>query len=91
MLYVTIVYLIVSNVGIPQHDTAEMTGAMPPRERVCQWTLKRVFFLTPQVMQNDLGRGTCPAMAICCVVFDEAHKALGNYAYCQVDMYMYTP
>ena len=37
-----------------------------------------------QVMQNDLGSGACPAREVCCVVFDEAHKALGNHAYCQV-------
>lgn len=35
-------------------------------------------------MQNDLARGACPAEDVCCVVFDEAHKALGNHAYCQV-------
>ena len=71
-------------VGIPQAHTAEMTGSMVPRERAVQWQEKRVFFLTPQVMQNDLGRGSCPAIEVSCVVFDEAHKALGNHAYCQV-------
>ena len=59
---------------------------MAPRERSSQWVSKRVFFLTPQVMQNDIARGACPAGQVCCVVFDEAHKALGNYAYCQVHM-----
>ncbi|XP_010214819.1 PREDICTED: Fanconi anemia group M protein [Tinamus guttatus] len=48
------------------------------------WAAKRVFFLTPQVMVNDLSRGTCPAVDIKCLVVDEAHKALGNHAYCQV-------
>ena len=57
---------------------------MPPKERISQWAIKRVFFLTPQVMQNDITRGACPAGQVCCVVFDEAHKALGNYSYCQV-------
>ncbi len=73
-------------IGIPQSDTAEMTGSMAPRDRTIVWQSKRVFFLTPQVMQNDLGRGTCPSADVCCVVFDEAHKALGNHAYCQVSM-----
>ena len=71
-------------IGIPQFDTAEMTGSMAPRERAIVWRNKRVFFLTPQVMQNDLGRGACPSTDVCCIVFDEAHKALGNHAYCQV-------
>lgn len=35
-------------------------------------------------MANDLTRGTCPAVEIKCLVIDEAHKALGNHAYCQV-------
>nr|XP_009675263.1 PREDICTED: Fanconi anemia group M protein [Struthio camelus australis] len=48
------------------------------------WAVKRVFFLTPQIMVNDLSRGTCPAAEIKCLVIDEAHKALGNHAYCQV-------
>lgn len=48
------------------------------------WSSKRVLFLTPQVMINDLSRGACPNTEIKCLVIDEAHKALGNYAYCQV-------
>ena len=48
------------------------------------WNSKRVFFVTPQVINNDLTRGVCPATEIKCLVVDEAHKALGNHAYCQV-------
>jgi Fanconi anemia group M protein len=50
------------------------------------WKTKRVFFLTPQVLTNDLTSGLCPAANIKCIVVDEAHKALGNYSYCQVSM-----
>lgn len=56
---------------------------MAPARRKELWSTRRVFFLTPQVMQNDLGRHACPAEDVACVVFDEAHKALGNHAYCQ--------
>uniref|UniRef100_A0A452H336 Helicase ATP-binding domain-containing protein n=1 Tax=Gopherus agassizii TaxID=38772 RepID=A0A452H336_9SAUR len=70
--------------GIPQHHMAEMTGGTQVHNRKEIWQNKRVFFLTPQVMVNDLSRGTCPAAEIKCLVIDEAHKALGNYAYCQV-------
>ncbi|XP_070571081.1 Fanconi anemia group M protein-like [Ptychodera flava] len=70
--------------GIPQDHTAEMTGSMPPTERLRAWKEKRVFFLTPQVMMNDLSRGACPSTDVKCLVIDEAHKALGNHAYCQV-------
>ncbi|CAN8215729.1 unnamed protein product [Coccothraustes coccothraustes] len=70
--------------GIPWRDMAEMTGGTQALGRRELWNTKRVFFLTPQIMVNDLSRGTCPAMDIKCLVIDEAHKALGNHAYCQV-------
>ncbi|XP_033044023.1 Fanconi anemia group M protein isoform X4 [Trachypithecus francoisi] len=70
--------------GIPQPHMAEMTGSTQAFTRKEIWCSKRVLFLTPQVMVNDLSRGACPAAEIKCLVIDEAHKALGNYAYCQV-------
>ncbi|XP_074725371.1 Fanconi anemia group M protein isoform X2 [Strix uralensis] len=70
--------------GIPARHMAEMTGGTQALGRGELWTTKRVFFLTPQIMVNDLSRGTCPAVEIKCLVIDEAHKALGNHAYCQV-------
>ncbi|XP_042638155.1 Fanconi anemia group M protein [Orycteropus afer afer] len=70
--------------GIPQSHMAEMTGSTQAFIRKEIWHNKRVLFLTPQVMVNDLSRGACPAAKIKCLVIDEAHKALGNYAYCQV-------
>lgn len=70
--------------GIPHSHMAEMTGATQAVTRRDIWHSKRVLFLTPQVMVNDLSRGVCPAAEIKCLVIDEAHKALGNYAYCQV-------
>ncbi|NWW97611.1 FANCM protein, partial [Caloenas nicobarica] len=66
---------------VAQQMEAWGTQALNRREL---WTTKRVFFLTPQIMVNDLCRGTCPAVDIKCLVIDEAHKALGNHAYCQV-------
>ncbi|XP_010710473.1 Fanconi anemia group M protein isoform X1 [Meleagris gallopavo] len=59
-------------------------GGMQALNRRELWATRRVFFLTPQIMVNDLSRGTCPAVEIKCLVIDEAHKALGNHAYCQV-------
>ncbi|KAM4013491.1 Fanconi anemia group M protein-like [Anomaloglossus baeobatrachus] len=70
--------------GIPQAHMAEMTGATQAHIRKELWQKHRVFFLTPQVMVNDLTRGACPASDIKCLVIDEAHKSLGNHAYCQV-------
>ena len=35
-------------------------------------------------MSNDLARGLFPAKDVKLLVVDEAHKAQGEYAYCQV-------
>lgn len=40
--------------------------------------------MTPQVLQNDLENVAQLGEKIKCLVFDEAHKARGNHAYCQV-------
>ncbi|XP_053331318.1 Fanconi anemia group M protein [Spea bombifrons] len=78
--------------GIPQGHMAEMTGSIQAQNRKEMWGKYRVFFLTPQIMVNDLTRGACPASEIKCLVIDEAHKALGNHAYCQVvrELFNYT-
>ncbi|XP_078418451.1 Fanconi anemia group M protein isoform X2 [Cetorhinus maximus] len=70
--------------GIPQGHMTEMTGQTQALNRQNIWNAKRVVFLTPQVMMNDLSRAACPAADVKCLVVDEAHKALGNHAYCQV-------
>ncbi|XP_068110258.1 Fanconi anemia group M protein [Hyperolius riggenbachi] len=70
--------------GIPQNHMVEMTGSTQAHSRRDVWQTHRVFFLTPQIMANDLTRNACPAADIKCLVIDEAHKALGNHAYCQV-------
>ncbi|KAI8147279.1 hypothetical protein BJV82DRAFT_664526 [Fennellomyces sp. T-0311] len=70
--------------GIPQSDTVEMTGQTSKEKRRTLWNSKRVYFLTPQVMQNDLQSRICPAEKVACLVIDEAHKAQGSYAYTEV-------
>ncbi|XP_054827690.1 Fanconi anemia group M protein [Eublepharis macularius] len=70
--------------GIPGAHMAQLTGGTQVVDRKEIWQNRRVFFLTPQIMINDLSRGICPAAEVKCLVIDEAHKALGNHAYCQV-------
>lgn len=60
------------------------TGSMNPKNREIAWFTKRVIFATPQVFQNDLEKNIAPGELVRCVVIDEAHKALGKHAYCEV-------
>ena len=70
--------------GTPQQDTTLLTGMQTKSARQQAWLTKRVVFCTPQVLQNDLADGTCDARSLVCLVFDEAHKAVGNFAYVEV-------
>ncbi len=70
--------------GIPELDTAEMSGKTKQDHRRQLWTERRLFFCTPQTFQKDIEDGRCDAKNVVCVVVDEAHKAMGKYAYVQV-------
>ncbi|OWT36037.1 ATP-dependent DNA helicase MPH1 [Cryptococcus neoformans Bt1] len=75
--------------GIPSNDAAVMTGeggSRKSRERL--WEEKRVFYCTPQTLDNDLKNGAVDPRDIVLVVFDEAHKATGNYAYTTIVAYI---
>ncbi|KAL2072540.1 hypothetical protein VTL71DRAFT_11883 [Oculimacula yallundae] len=71
-------------VGIPRSQTTMLTGDQVPALRAEEWESKRVFFMTPQTLQNDLASGIADPKRIALLVVDEAHRATGNYAYCTV-------
>lgn len=70
--------------GIPEEDTAQMEGSTNSTKREKMWESNRVFFCTPQCFQNDLQSGCVDARKVVLVVFDEAHKAQGSYAYVEI-------
>jgi Fanconi anemia group M protein len=57
-----------------------LTGEVGPDERVDLWK-KRLVFCTPQVFMNDLLTGKLSLDAFSLMVFDEAHRAVGDYSY----------
>lgn len=70
--------------GIPRSQTAAMTGGISPGVRADEWLKRRVFFMTPQTLINDLKTGICDPKRIVLIVVDEAHRATGAYAYVEV-------
>ena len=70
--------------GIPEEDTAWLDGTVLGAKREQVWRTRRVFYCTPQTFENDMKNGNCDPKQIVCLVFDEAHKAKGNYAYTSI-------
>ncbi|KAF2001194.1 P-loop containing nucleoside triphosphate hydrolase protein [Amniculicola lignicola CBS 123094] len=71
-------------VGIPRSETTLLTGNVAPGIRAEEWAKKRVFFMTPQTLINDLKTGIADPKKIVLLVVDEAHRATGGYAYVEV-------
>jgi ATP-dependent DNA helicase MPH1 len=67
--------------GVPYSATAELTGTNQLAVREAAYAERRVFYMTPQTLANDLKRGAIDAKDIVCLVVDEAHRATGKYAY----------
>ncbi|KAL4915742.1 hypothetical protein BDW62DRAFT_187831 [Aspergillus aurantiobrunneus] len=70
--------------GIRRSQTTMLTGEAPPGVRAEEWKAKRVFFMTPQTLTNDLKSGIADPKRIVLLVVDEAHRATGGYAYVEV-------
>src|ERR1041385_900282 len=62
-------------------DVASFTGENDPSTRKAAWEKARVIVATPQVVENDLVRGQTDLKDVGFLIFDEAHRASGAYAY----------
>jgi ERCC4-related helicase/ERCC4-type nuclease len=58
-----------------------MTGESPPEKRIESWGKSRIVVSTPQVIENDLLSRRIDLKDVSLVIFDEAHRAVGGYAY----------
>lgn len=57
------------------------TGSTTPDKRREMWQESSVIIATPQVIENDLINNRISLNDVSCIVFDEAHRSVGNYAY----------
>lgn len=60
---------------------AALTGEVEPMEREVAWIENDVIVSTPQVIANDLRRERISLRDVRLIIFDEAHRGVGNYAY----------
>lgn len=70
--------------NIDQNFVVEITGDCEKSLRPQIYRDKRVFFMTPQTLENDINVGAVKAESIVLLIFDEAHRATGDYAYCKI-------
>lgn len=58
-----------------------LTGETTPEERELLWNRTDVIVSTPQVISNDLKHERIKLDNVSLIIFDEAHRAVGNYSY----------
>ena len=58
-----------------------LTGERAPGDRAELWAESCVIVATPQALENDVKLGRLDLKDVELVVFDEAHRAVGEYAY----------
>ena len=57
------------------------TGEIQPVKRQELWNKNRIIVSTPQVVENDLLSKRLNLKEVSLIIFDEAHHAVGDYAY----------
>lgn len=72
-----------SNLRILEEQTAAVTGKIVPYARRIIWDKPeiRLVFATPEVVKNDIEEGRLSLTDFTLLVFDEAHRAVKDYAY----------
>ena len=69
---------------VPEEEVFEITGIDKVDDREEYYKNGRVFFMTPQTLENDIDDKLVDCKKIVLLVVDEAHRALKDYAYCNV-------
>lgn len=69
------------HVLIDEDIVSLMTGETAPEKRAEIWSRAKIVVSTPQVIENDLLSRRIDLKEISLIIFDEAHRGVGNYAY----------
>ena len=75
-----------STLKILEEQIAVITGRTLPEARSVLWDKRdiRLVFATPEVVRNDLEEGRLSLNDFSLLVFDEAHRAVKDYAYTSI-------
>jgi Fanconi anemia group M protein len=65
----------------PSEELVVLSGKIKSKERIELWKKARLIFATPQTIRFDVIAGRISLADVSLIVFDEAHRASGDYAY----------
>ena len=69
---------------IPEDKIAFLIGSIPAKKRIQVFADSQILFYTPETLRNDVLQSRYSLNEVGLIVFDEAHRASGEYAYCSI-------
>ncbi len=66
---------------VDEKEIVALSGETPPEKRPEIYANARIVVSTPQVIENDILTGRLNLEDFVLAIFDEAHRAVGNYSY----------
>lgn len=69
--------------GLPLDESTVLLN-VPKQQRIRLYQTHRLFFSTPQTIWHDISLGALDITKVCLIVFDEAHRTRGAYAYARI-------
>lgn len=67
--------------ALEEGDIHLVTGKITPEKRRAIWEAGKAFSATPQTVENDLINNRLDLTDFVILIFDEAHRAIGDYPY----------
>jgi len=65
----------------PIDEIAVLSGKVKAKERIDIWNKSKIILATPQTIRFDVISGRISLADVSLIVFDEAHRTVGDYAY----------
>jgi len=67
--------------NLPKEEIITLTGSIVFKKRATQWEKAKIVVATPQTIGNDVRKNRISLKGVSLIIFDEAHRAVGEYAY----------
>ncbi len=74
----------VTHLNLPEEAFCTLSGLVAPSERAALWQKSKIFFATPQTVENDIISGKINLAEVSLLCVDECHRATGNYSYVHI-------
>jgi len=69
------------DLDLKEDELVLFTGNVAPSKRAALWKKAKIVFSTPQGLENDILGGKADLADVSLLIFDEAHRATGDYSY----------